>query len=129
MIGNPIHGSRAAGVSTATVSYELQATSPRTSRSISQNQPSADLEACLKIDTRLKVIHVSCYSGYRADERPVNFSLRGRKLVVEEIIDRWYGPHNSFFKVLGDDKRVYLIKYDQDDDLWTLEKIMGLKLG
>jgi hypothetical protein len=129
LIGKPIHGSRAAGVSTATVSYELRATSPRTSGSISQNQPSVDLEACLKIDTRLKVIHVSCYSGYRADERPVNFSLRGRKLVVEEIIDRWYGPHNSFFKVLADDKRVYLIKYDQDDDLWTLEKIMGLKLG
>ena len=83
----------------------------------------------MKIDSRLKVIHVSCYSGYRADERPVNFSLRGRKLEVEEIIDRWYGPHNSFFKVLADDKKVYLIKYDQDDDLWTLEKIMGLKLG
>jgi hypothetical protein len=104
-------------------------TSARTSGSISQNQPSARLEACLKIDTRLKVIHVSCYSGYRADERPVNFNLRGRKLVVEEIIDRWYGPHNSFFKILADDKKVYLIKYDQDDDLWTLEKIMGLKSG
>ena len=129
MIGKPIHGSRAVGFITATVSCELQATSLRTSSSISQKEPSAILEACLKIDTRLKVIHVSCYSGYRADERPVNFSLRGRKLVVEEIIDRWYGPHNSFFKVLADDKRVYLIKYDQDDDLWTLEKIMDLKLG
>jgi hypothetical protein len=59
----------------------------------------------------------------------VNFTLRGRKLVVEEIIDRWYGPHNSFFKVLADDNKVYLIKYDQDDNLWTLEKIMGLNLG
>ena len=82
----------------------------------------------MKIDTRLKVIHVSCYSGYKADERPVNFTVRGRKLAVEEIIDRWYGPHNSFFKVLADDKKVYLIKYDQDDSLWTLEKIIDLDL-
>jgi len=129
LVGKPIHGSRAAGASAAAISYELEVISPRPFRSISQNQPSADLEIHVKIDIRPKVIHVSCYSGYKADERPVKFTLRGRKLVVEEIIDRWYGPHDSFFKVLADDKKVYLIKYDQDDDLWTLEKIMGLKLG
>jgi len=49
--------------------------------------------------------------------------------MVEEIIDRWYGPNNSFFKVLANDNKVYLIKHDQDEDQWTLEKIMGLKLG
>ena len=48
--------------------------------------------------------------------------------MVEEIIDRWYGPNNSFFKILANDSKVYLIKYDQDEDQWTLEKIMGLKL-
>ena len=82
----------------------------------------------MKIDSCLKVIHVSCYSGYKADERPISFTLLGRELMVEEIIDRWYGPNNSFFKVLANDTKVYLIKYDQDEDQWTLEKIMGLKL-
>ncbi|MBW2339012.1 MAG: hypothetical protein JRF50_01495 [Deltaproteobacteria bacterium] len=74
-------------------------------------------------------MHVSCYSGYKADERPISFTLLGRELMVEEIIDRWYGPNNSFFKVLANDNKVYLIKHDQDEDQWTLEKIMGLKLG
>jgi len=82
----------------------------------------------MKIDSRLKVIHVSSYSGYKADERPISFTLLGRELMVEEIIDRWYGPNNSFFKVLANDGKVYLIKYDQDKDQWTLEKIMGLEL-
>lgn len=82
----------------------------------------------MKIDSRLKVIHVSCYSGYKADERPISFTLLGRELMVEEIIDRWYGPNKSFFKILANDNKVYLIKYDQDEDQWTLEKIMGLKL-
>jgi hypothetical protein len=82
----------------------------------------------MKIDSRLKVIHVSCYSGYKADERPINFTVRGRKLMIEEILDRWYGVNDSYFKILADDKKVYLIKYDQDKDLWTLEKILGLKL-
>jgi hypothetical protein len=82
----------------------------------------------MKIDSRLKVIHVSCYSGYKANERPIGFTVRGRKLVVERIIDRWYGVGHSYFKVLANDRKVYLIKYDQDADLWTLEKIMGLKV-
>jgi len=83
----------------------------------------------MKIDSRLKVIKVSCYSGYRANERPINFTVRGRNLLVEEIIDRWYGVNHSYFKILANDQKIYLIRYDQDEDLWTLEKIMGLKTG
>ncbi len=81
----------------------------------------------MKIDSRLKVIQVSCYSGYKTNERPINFTVRGRNLLVEEIIDRWYGVNHSYFKILADDQKIYLIRYDQDEDLWTLEKIMGLK--
>lgn len=81
----------------------------------------------MKIDSRLKTIQVSCYSGYKADERPIHFTFRGRELIVDEILDRWYGINNSYFKVLASDKKIYLIKYDRDEDLWTLEKILGLK--
>ncbi len=83
----------------------------------------------MKIDSRLKTIQVSCYSGYKADERPINFTFRGQKLTVEEIIDRWYGINVSYFKILANDQKIYLIKYDHDEELWTLEKIVGLKLG
>lgn len=81
----------------------------------------------MKIDSRLKLINVSCYSGYKANERPIDFTVRGRKLMVEEIMDRWYGVDHSYFKVLANDQKIYLIRYDQDEDLWTLEKIMGSK--
>ncbi len=83
----------------------------------------------MKIDSRLKVIQVSCYSGYKASERPINFTFRGQKLLVEEILDRWYGVNHSYFKILANDQRVYIIRYDEDEDLWTLEKILGLKIG
>ena len=81
----------------------------------------------MKIDSRLQVIHVSCYSGYKANERPLDFTVRGRKLLVEEIIDQWYGINDDYFKVLANDNKVYLIKYNRNEDLWTLEKIVGLK--
>ena len=81
----------------------------------------------MKIDSRLKLIQVSCYSGYKANERPAHFTVRGRNLQVEEIIDRWYGINHNYFKVLANDEKIYLIRYDQGKDLWTLEKIVGLK--
>jgi len=81
----------------------------------------------MKVDSRLKVINVSCYSGYKANERPIDFTVRGRRLIVEEIMDRWYGVDHSYFKVFANDHKIYLIRYDQDEDLWTLEKIMGSK--
>jgi len=79
----------------------------------------------MKIDSRLKVISVSCYSGYKVNEYPISFNIRGKNLTVEEIIDRWYGIDHSYFKILANDQKVYIIKYDQDTDLWTLEKILG----
>lgn len=83
----------------------------------------------MKLDSRLKVIHVTCYSGYKANERPIHFTVRGRKLRVEKIIDRWYGTDHSYFKILANDQKVYVIRYDHDTDVWTLEKIMGLEMG
>ncbi len=80
----------------------------------------------MKIDSRLKAIDVTCYSGYKANERPINFTVQGRKLIVEEIIDRWYGKDDNYFKVLASDHNVYLIKYNRDGGLWTLEKIGNL---
>ena len=83
----------------------------------------------MKIDSRLKVIRVRCYSGYKANEKPRDFTLRGRKLIVEEIIDQWYGINDEYFKVLANDKKIYLIKYNRNEDFWTLEKIVGSKSG
>lgn len=83
----------------------------------------------MKIDSRLKVIQVSCYSGYKANERPISFTVRGRKLMVERIIDRWYGVDHSYFKILANDQKIYLIKYNQDEDLWTLEKIVESEMA
>ena len=83
----------------------------------------------MKLDSRLKTIHVSCYSGYKANELPIHFTFRRRKRMVHEVLDRWYGINHSYFKVLASDNKNYLIRYDQGEDLWTLEKILGSQRG
>ncbi len=68
-------------------------------------------------------VRVECYSGYKADERPLRFHLRGREFQIEEILDRWYSPDSTWFRVRADDGHVYVLRHDGDPlaDRWTLE--------
>jgi hypothetical protein len=55
-------------------------------------------------------LHVQCYSGSKADERPVRFRLDDREYLVEEILDQWYGPEHIFFKLRADDSNFYILR-------------------
>ena len=55
-------------------------------------------------------LEVDCYSGRKADERPVRFRLAEHEYLVEEILDQWYGPHDAFYKVRADDGNLYILR-------------------
>lgn len=63
---------------------------------------------------------VQTYAGYKGDERPVRFRLDEREYLVEEIVDQWYGPDDTFFKVRADDGNVYILRRRQSAE-WVLE--------
>ncbi len=65
-------------------------------------------------------MRVECYSGHKADERPVRFHIAGRAYEVVEVLDRWYGPDSTYFRVSAGDGNVYILRHTRDDD-WTLE--------
>ena len=67
-------------------------------------------------------LEVDCYSGRKADERPVRFRLDGHLYLVEEILDQWYGPHDVFFKVRADDGNLYIFRKETSvpDGDWYL---------
>lgn len=70
------------------------------------------------------VIRVECYAGRKANERPTSLWIGDEKKVVENIIDQWAGEDHDYFKLLADDHKVYLIRYDRRADFWALEKVM-----
>jgi hypothetical protein len=70
-------------------------------------------------------IEVQCYSGYKADERPLSFVLDGKKLMIDKIIDRWRTPGYDFFQVVADNGKTYLLKNDRESGRWVLEKVPG----
>ena len=54
---------------------------------------------------------VECYSGRKADERPVRFFLDGRAYRVEAVLEQWCDPASISYKVRGDDGNLYLIRH------------------
>ena len=69
-------------------------------------------------------LKVECYAGYRADERPLRFTIdppNGRTYEVREILDRLHGVGYRSFKVRADDGNLYILRHYEEEDLWTLD--------
>lgn len=69
-------------------------------------------------------LHVECYAGYKADERPLRFRFRekdSRTFEVVEVIDQWYGVGYRCFKVLADDGNTYILHHNEMSDEWVLD--------
>ncbi|HEX4545456.1 MAG TPA: hypothetical protein VH110_03785 [Candidatus Acidoferrum sp.] len=67
-----------------------------------------------------QIVRVECYSGYKADERPVRLQLGTRTFEVVAIEDRWYSPGATIFRVVADDGDRYVLRHEEAQDLWTL---------
>jgi hypothetical protein len=53
-------------------------------------------------------LHVGCYAGRKADERPTRFRLEGREYPVKAVPDQWYDPESIFYKVRAGDGNLYI---------------------
>jgi len=65
-------------------------------------------------------VDVETCAGRRADASPRAFSLGTRRVVVAEELDRWLDPEHRYFKVLGDDGDIYILRHDVPSDGWEL---------
>ena len=65
-------------------------------------------------------IRVDCYSGHRGEETPRRFWILSRCVAVKEVIDSWLAPHHRYFKVLGSDGDVYILRHDPYGGVWEL---------
>jgi hypothetical protein len=74
-------------------------------------------------------IRVECYAGYRADERPLRFVLRGREFQVEELDGQWFSPAAIYFRVRANDGNFYVLRHDEVQDSWTLDAFCAARLS
>jgi hypothetical protein len=66
-------------------------------------------------------IYVDAYSGYKANERPRLFDLDGEVYEIASVLDRWYEPSATYFKVRTTDSQVFILRYDEQADEWTVQ--------
>ena len=73
--------------------------------------------------TAIVEIRVECYAGHKTDQRPLRFTLGEREYRVEQVVDQWYGPDATWFRVRADEGNLYVLRHSSDplQDLWTLE--------
>ncbi len=67
-----------------------------------------------------QIISVECYSGFKADERPLRLKFGQRTLEILRIEDRWYSPGATYFRVLVADRDRYLLRHQEAQDVWSL---------
>lgn len=74
-------------------------------------------------------VRVECYSGWKAEERPVRFQLDGHEYLVENVVDQWYSPDSTFFKVCAQDGNLYILRHRAfgSEDEWSLESFRSQK--
>ena len=68
----------------------------------------------------MTMIKVEFCSKLQTKERPVAFQVCDRRYRIKEIVDRWYGVGEVFFKVEADDDNIYLLKYEEGQGCWDL---------
>jgi hypothetical protein len=80
------------------------------------------------LSMRWELVSVECYSGYKANERPVAFTFQERRCNVAEIVDRWYEggieagqPEVSYFKVRSTEGDIFLLRYLSLFDSWSIQ--------
>jgi hypothetical protein len=76
-------------------------------------------------------LQVVCYSGRKEDERPVRFQLGDHEYFVEEVVDQWYGPGDTFFKVRTSDDNLYVLRRHSStpEGEWSLESFRNHRPG
>lgn len=67
-------------------------------------------------------LRVECYSGWKADERPIRFRLDEHEYTVEVVLDQWYGPDHHYYKFRADDGNLYILRRETSvpDGRWEL---------
>ena len=65
-------------------------------------------------------VDVEFAADNRAVATPRRLRFGNRVIVVAEILDRWLGADYCYFKVLGDDRRLYIVRLDVPSGRWQL---------
>ncbi len=68
-------------------------------------------------------MQVEATEGAAGEKLPVRFTLGQQDYQVTDVLDQWYNPRETFYKVLANDGSLYILRHTPQppEDHWTLE--------
>jgi hypothetical protein len=80
-------------------------------------------------EERLLTVGVECYAGHRGEQTPRVLILGDRRISVEAVLDAWLAPDYRYFKLKGGDGNTYLVRHDEQSDMWELTMFRAERAG
>lgn len=74
------------------------------------------------------VVRVECNVGRKGEEIPRRFFFDDRAVEVCEVVDQWAGPDYRYFKLLGSDDALYILRHDESGAEWQMIMFVAEKL-
>jgi flavin reductase (DIM6/NTAB) family NADH-FMN oxidoreductase RutF len=71
-------------------------------------------------EQNLLSVSVECYAGYRGEQTPRTLILGDHRIVIAEVVDAWLAPDYRYFKLRGADGSTYLVRHDEQSNIWEL---------
>jgi hypothetical protein len=68
------------------------------------------------------LLEVAVVSGIAptGEREPVEMVLGRRRVAVQSILDRWFGAGYRYFKLLGDDGAIYIVRHEEARNVWEI---------
>ncbi len=66
--------------------------------------------------------------GPRGEETPSAFYLGGRRLPVMAVLERWNDATHSFYEVMVDDGRRFVLRLQPGTHSWELAAVFGAQI-
>lgn len=63
---------------------------------------------------------------YEARGKLRSFTLDGRRIVVDEVIDHWDDGEYEYLQLVADDERIYFLKRGKGNH-WEVQRIFSLQ--
>ena len=65
-------------------------------------------------------VQVECHIDDRSEQIPGRIDLDGRSVEIQEILDQWHGDDYRYFKLIGRDGNLYILRHDESQAQWDL---------
>ncbi|HEY8606664.1 MAG TPA: hypothetical protein VIM12_06085 [Noviherbaspirillum sp.] len=72
---------------------------------------------------------VETMPGPHGDLQPCGFKLGEAQLTVLQIVDRWIGQDQNYFKLQASDNALYILRHNLVPDTWELTLFQSTPAG